>query len=246
MTYRKLRPEVKKTLEKIVYQLELVGKTVQLMEQRVMDSEDKLQEVMSFIKTMDLDYKPLLVNEVMSMNRFDEVTGEPLQTASPKKDFGVPLPGDPSLAYTLEKNKLAEIYGRFSNTVQLLGQHAEAREMLESRGLGQLHTTGRFQPGAEDPEQQRRVATPLGEGGPIPVYGQEGGLGMRADASGSGRSGSARLAQQPELIHGDPDAPLSINRATEADQLTNQMARLGQTAEPLNVFSTQKFSGDEA
>ena len=34
----------------------------------------------------------------MSMNRFDEVTGQPLQTASPKKDFGVPLPGEPSLA----------------------------------------------------------------------------------------------------------------------------------------------------
>lgn len=56
MTYRKLRPEVKKTLEKIVYQLELVGKTLQLMEQRVMDSEDKLQEVMSFIKSTDLEY----------------------------------------------------------------------------------------------------------------------------------------------------------------------------------------------
>jgi len=47
---------VKQTLEKIVYQLELVGKTLQLMEQRVMDSEDKLQEVMTFIKTSDLDY----------------------------------------------------------------------------------------------------------------------------------------------------------------------------------------------
>lgn len=87
-----------------MYQLELVGKTLQMMEQRVIDSEDKLQEVMSFIKESDLDYKPQLVNKVMSMNRFDEVTGQPLQTASPKKDFGVPLPGEPSLAYTLEKN----------------------------------------------------------------------------------------------------------------------------------------------
>ena len=56
MTYRKLKPEVKKTLEKIVYQLELVGKTLQLMEQRVMDSEDKLQEVMSYIRTSDLEF----------------------------------------------------------------------------------------------------------------------------------------------------------------------------------------------
>ena len=56
MTYRKLKPEVKQTLEKVVYQLELVGKTLQMMEQRVTDSEDKLQEVMTFIKESDLDY----------------------------------------------------------------------------------------------------------------------------------------------------------------------------------------------
>lgn len=42
ITYRKLRPEVKQTLEKVVYQLELVGKTLQMLEQRVIDSEDKL------------------------------------------------------------------------------------------------------------------------------------------------------------------------------------------------------------
>ena len=42
ITYRKLKPEVKSTLEKVVYQLELVAKTLQLMEQRVIDSEDKL------------------------------------------------------------------------------------------------------------------------------------------------------------------------------------------------------------
>ena len=61
MTYRKLKPEVKQTLEKIVYQLELVGKTLQMMEQRVIDSEDKLQEVMSFIKESDLDYVSTLL-----------------------------------------------------------------------------------------------------------------------------------------------------------------------------------------
>ena len=42
MTYRQLKPEVKQTLDKVVYQLELVAKTLQLMEQRVIDSEDKL------------------------------------------------------------------------------------------------------------------------------------------------------------------------------------------------------------
>ena len=56
ITYRQLKPEVKQTLDKVVYQLELVAKTLQLMEQRVIDSEDKLQEVMTFIKHNDLSY----------------------------------------------------------------------------------------------------------------------------------------------------------------------------------------------
>lgn len=42
VTYRKLRPEVKSTLEKIVYQIELVGKTLQMLESRIIDTEDKL------------------------------------------------------------------------------------------------------------------------------------------------------------------------------------------------------------
>ena len=79
------------------------------------------------------------MNKVLSLNRYDEVTGEPLemQTASPKKDFDIPLPGEPSLAYTLEKNKLADLYGRFSNSLDLLGEHPEARQLLEDRGLAQ-------------------------------------------------------------------------------------------------------------
>ena len=56
ITYRQLKPEVKQTLDKVIYQLELVAKTLQLMEQRVIDSEDKLQEVMTFIKHNDLSY----------------------------------------------------------------------------------------------------------------------------------------------------------------------------------------------
>ena len=61
ITYRKLRPEVKMTLEKIVYQLELVGKTLQMLEQRVIDSEDKLQIVMQFIKSDDIQYVSNLI-----------------------------------------------------------------------------------------------------------------------------------------------------------------------------------------
>jgi hypothetical protein len=61
MTYRKLKPEVKMTLEKVVYQLELVAKTLQLMEQRVMDSEDKLQMIMTHIKNNDLDFVSIIL-----------------------------------------------------------------------------------------------------------------------------------------------------------------------------------------
>lgn len=148
---------MKKTLEKIVYQLELVGKTLQLMEQRVMDSEDKLQEVMAYIKSSDLEFKPSLVNQVLSMNRYDEITGQRLQTESPKKDFGVPLPGEPSLAFTLEKNKLADIYGRFASSVQMLGEHPEARELIDNKGLGQMYATGSFQAQTHDGSDMRAM-----------------------------------------------------------------------------------------
>ena len=56
ITYRKLKPEVKQTLEKVVYQLELISKTLQMLEMRIMDGEDKLQEVLSYIKRGDLEY----------------------------------------------------------------------------------------------------------------------------------------------------------------------------------------------
>jgi hypothetical protein len=88
----------------------------------------------------------------------------------------------------------------------------------------------------------------MADTGPINIhsYGPEGNLGARADPTGSGRSGNDRSARHPEVTHADPDAPLSINRATEPDQLTNQMANLGTAPEPLNVFSTQKYTVDEA
>lgn len=105
MTYRKLKPEVKMTLEKVVYQLELVAKTLQLMEQRVIDSEDKLQTIMTHIKNNDLDFvsnflpltifqEPKIVNQVLQMNKYNE-------SGSPAKRFGNPLPGDPSIMYTI-------------------------------------------------------------------------------------------------------------------------------------------------
>lgn len=71
------------------------------MEARVIDSEDKLQQVMTFIKHNDLTYQPEVVNQVLSMNRYNEVSGGFIHGDSPDKKFGVPLPGDPSLMYTI-------------------------------------------------------------------------------------------------------------------------------------------------
>ena len=73
ITYRQLKPEVKQTLDKVVYQLELVAKTLQLMEQRVIDSEDKLQEVMTFLKHNDLSYVSNFPQH--SLNLFHIATG---------------------------------------------------------------------------------------------------------------------------------------------------------------------------
>jgi hypothetical protein len=59
---------------------------------------------MTYIKHSDLDYQPEIVNKVLCMNRYDEVTGTLLETESPSKKFGNPLPGDPSIMYTIQKN----------------------------------------------------------------------------------------------------------------------------------------------
>lgn len=60
------------TFDKIMYQLEMIARTMQLLEQRIVDSEDKLQEVMTYIKNNDITFEPKVVNQVLSMNRFDE------------------------------------------------------------------------------------------------------------------------------------------------------------------------------
>lgn len=62
LTYRQLRPEVKMTFDKIMYQLEMIARTMQLLEQRIVDSEDKLQEVMTYIKNNDITFEPKVVN----------------------------------------------------------------------------------------------------------------------------------------------------------------------------------------
>jgi hypothetical protein len=77
LTYRKLRPEAKATLEKIVYQMELLSKTLLVLEQRIIDSEDKLFELMTFIKTNDMEYQPQTANTFLGMTNFEEGKGAP-------------------------------------------------------------------------------------------------------------------------------------------------------------------------
>ena len=55
-SYRQLKPEVKETLDKIVYQLDLCRNTIGLLEQRITTNENKLANVMEFIKSDDLNY----------------------------------------------------------------------------------------------------------------------------------------------------------------------------------------------
>ena len=60
-----LRPEVKQTLDKIVYQLDLCKNTLGLLEQRISNNESKLQGVMNYIREEDLNYKPIVAKVVV-------------------------------------------------------------------------------------------------------------------------------------------------------------------------------------
>ena len=51
-----LRPEVKQTLDKVMYQLDLCKNTLGLLERRISTSESNLSAVMDFIRTEDINY----------------------------------------------------------------------------------------------------------------------------------------------------------------------------------------------
>lgn len=55
-TYKMLKPEVKQTLEKVMYQLDLVKNTLGLMERRITNSEANLVGVMNYIRQEDINY----------------------------------------------------------------------------------------------------------------------------------------------------------------------------------------------
>jgi hypothetical protein len=62
-SYPLLKPEVKETLDKIVYQLDLIKNTVGLLETRITQNENQLSSVMDSIKTDDMNYVSTLLND---------------------------------------------------------------------------------------------------------------------------------------------------------------------------------------
>ena len=73
------------------------------------------------------------------MNNYEEERG------SPAKRFGNPLPGDPSIMYTMQKNQLSELQQRFAHTVGLV-QNATSNYQ-EFGGTGNFHS-GTFAAGS--------------------------------------------------------------------------------------------------
>lgn len=73
-SYPLLKPEVKETLDKIVYQLDLIKNTVGLLETRITQNENQLSTVMESIKTDDMNFRApitkatVLVDTVANQN----------------------------------------------------------------------------------------------------------------------------------------------------------------------------------
>lgn len=64
-TYRMLRPEVKQTLDKLIYQLDLCRNTLSLLENRITINESRLTEVVDYIKTEDFNYVSFLIVPIL-------------------------------------------------------------------------------------------------------------------------------------------------------------------------------------
>ncbi len=60
-TFKALKPEVQTTLDKIFSQVELVSNTLGLLEKRIAYSEDRMFEVLNYIKDHDVSIRPKLV-----------------------------------------------------------------------------------------------------------------------------------------------------------------------------------------
>lgn len=66
--FRSLKPEVQTTLDKIFSQVELVSGTLALLDKRLQFSENKMMEVMDFIKDQDVSHKPRLISGYPQFN----------------------------------------------------------------------------------------------------------------------------------------------------------------------------------
>ena len=51
-----LKPEVKQCLDKLIYQLDLCRNTLSLLENRITNNENRLLEVVDYIKDEDISY----------------------------------------------------------------------------------------------------------------------------------------------------------------------------------------------
>lgn len=76
---------------------------------------------MTYIKNADIEYEPNTVNTVLQMNKqFEDLNLAQTHGDSPSKKFGLPMPGDPSIMFTIQKNQLSELQQRYAKTVELV------------------------------------------------------------------------------------------------------------------------------
>lgn len=69
--YRQLKPEVKQCIDKLVYQIDLCRNTLQLLETRIGANEKCMAEVVDYIQSEDINYKPLISRAVIKTEAGD-------------------------------------------------------------------------------------------------------------------------------------------------------------------------------
>lgn len=62
LSYKDIPPELTKTLDKMVFELDLLSKTVLALEQRLSHSENKMNEVIDYLSAVDTQGKERLVS----------------------------------------------------------------------------------------------------------------------------------------------------------------------------------------
>lgn len=60
-TYRMLKPEVKQTLDKLIYQLDLCRNTLCLLDTRMTINENRLKEVVDYVKNEDINFVSIVL-----------------------------------------------------------------------------------------------------------------------------------------------------------------------------------------